>query len=579
MNWAVEQYHRQVLEKERGTVIKDPGGRLRVALIYPNTYQVGLANLGLQTVYRLVNDRPDALCERVFLPDRNLAPIYAKAKSPLLSLETSKPLDWFDLILATISFENDAPNLVAMLKMAGLEPLAARRGGPMLVVGGVMAMLNPEPLADIADAFLLGEAEVVLEPFLDAFINGPDLERAALQEHLARGVRGYYAPELYDVAYNADGTLASFEPRGDAPPLIPAPKYLGPASGFARSVVTAPGPEFGDMALIEVGRGCAHACRFCAAGHVYRPPRLGAGPDFIPAAKDACADRGRVGLVSAAVSDLPDVDSLARSVIDCGGRLSVSSVRADMLSDDLADALAASRHQTVALAPEAGSARLRRVINKHLDEDHMFRAVEKLIRAGVPNLRLYFMIGLPGETDEDAQAIVDLTKKVRQQFVSLSREKGKLGLVTAGVSPFVPKPWTPFQWEAMAPLADIKRRVKLIEKGLAGTANVKVNHETPKYARLQAVISRGDRRLSGLLLALAVDGNPERAYKAAGIDPDFYSNRQRPKEELLPWAFIDHGMQADYLWSEARRAKEEKQSPACEPRTCRRCGVCGGKDD
>lgn len=579
MSWAVEQYHREVLEKEQGVVIKDPGGRLRMALIYPNTYQVGLANLGLQTVYRIINQRADALCERVFLPDRKLAQVYAKAKAPLMSIESSRPLAEFDLILATISFENDAPNLAAMLSLAGLDPLAARRDGPLLVVGGVMAMLNPEPLADIADAFLLGEAEVVLDPFLDAFINCPDLGRTELQARLANDVRGYYAPELYEVAYNDDGTLAAFRPKGDAPHLIPAPKYTGPANGFAHSVITAPGPEFGDMPLIEVGRGCAHACRFCAAGHVYRPPRLGAGPDFIPAATEACQSRGRVGLVSAAVSDLPEVDILARSVIDCGGRLSVSSVRADMLSGDLARALAASRHQTVALAPEAGSARLRRVINKHLNEDQMFQAVEKLIQAGVPNLRLYFMVGLPGETDEDAEAIVELVKKVRQQFVSLSRSKGKLGLVTAGVSPFVPKPWTPFQWEAMAPLADIKRRIKLIEKSLAKLANVKVNHETPKYARLQGVIARGDRRLSGLILALAKDPKPERAYQAAGVDPAFYANRARAKDELLPWAFIDHGMRADYLWSEAQRAKQEKQSPDCQPRNCRRCGVCGQEED
>jgi len=575
LSWPIEKQHRLILAAERGARIKDPGGRLRVALLYPNTYQVGMANLGLQTVYRLINDRPDALCERAFLPDRPLAGLYAKAGAPLLSLETSRPVAQFDLILATISFENDAPNLAAMLELAGLEPLAARRDGPLVVAGGVMAMLNPEPLAAIVDAFALGEAEVILHPLLDGFIEHASRPKPELLAHLARQAPGFYAPSLYAAHYGPDGLLSAFEPLADAPARVAAPKYAGPPSGLAHSVTMAQGPEFGDMALIEVGRGCAHGCRFCAAGHVYRPPRLGCGADFQALAGAAAEGGGRVGLVSAAVSDLPGVDELAGAVLAAGGRLSVSSVRADRLGDDLARALAASRHQTVALAPEAGSQRLRRVINKHLDENDMFAAVERLIQAGVPNLRLYFMVGLPGETDDDVLAIAKLTAQVRQQFVSHSRGRGHLGQITASVSAFVPKPWTPFQWEPMAPVAEIKRRLKLVAGGLAGLANVKLAHETPKYARLQAVLARGDRRLDGLILALAAGQNPETAYKSAGVDPDFYAGRARRREELLPWSFIDHGIQADYLWSERQRAFEEKQSPPCQPSTCRRCGVCG----
>lgn len=572
--WPLQEHHQKLLAQEQGALRQDPGGRLQVALIFPNTYQVGMANLGLQTVYRLVNERPDALCERVFLPDRQEEALYAKTGAPLLSLESSRPLGEFDLVLASICFENDEPNLVRMLTHGGLGSRAAQRRGPLVIAGGVAPMLNPEPLAEVVDGFLLGEAEVVLPPFLEALLAGPGGERQELLAALGRGVTGFYAPAFYDAAYTDDGVLASFTPRAGLPARVAAPKYRGPAAGLARSLITAPGTEFGHMTLIEVGRGCGHGCRFCAAGHMFRPPRLGAAADFAEAAAAAAAGGGKVGLVSAAVSDLADVDELAACILGAGGSLSVSSLRADCLSPELAAALAASRHQTVALAPEAGSERLRRVINKHLSEADLVRAVERLVAAGVPNLRLYFMLGLPSETEDDVAELIGLAGRLRQQVVSFSRAKGRLGRVTVSLNAFVPKPWTPFQWEPMAPLKLIKARLDRVQKALAGVANLKVIHDVPKYARLQAVLARGDRRLTPLLEALAGGAPLERAYAQAGVDPDFYALRRRAKEELLPWAFVDHGIQPEYLWAEAERARRMALSPPCEPATCRRCGVC-----
>ena len=559
---------------------KEPGGRLNLALLYPNTYAVGLANLGLAVVYRLCNQRGDVLCERAFWPDRQSRPLYAKTGAPLLTLESGRPVADFDLVLASISFENDAPNLAAMLELAGLGMRAADRDGPLVVAGGVAAMLNPEPLAEIVDGFLLGEAEVVLNPFLEALDRLRDLPRPELLHALARQVEGFYAPSLYEPRYSPSGLLTGIHPRlPDLPERVRAPKYQGPAAGLAQGVFSAPGPEFGEMTLLEVGRGCGHACRFCAAGHIYRPPRLGRAEDYRAAALAAAAQGGRVGLVSAAVTDLPGLDGLAQDILAAGGQIGVSSLRADRLTPELARSLAAAGHQSVALAPEAGSERLRRVINKHLTEEDLHRAAETLISAGVANLRLYFMVGLPGETEADLESLVALAKSLRQQVVSAARPLGRLGQVTVSLNAFIPKPWTPFQWEPMAPLALINQRLARIKDALKTTANLKVINDVPKYAQLQAILARGDRRLGRLVTTLAAGQNPPKAYATAGLDPDFYAHRRREPGESLPWSIVDHGLDNGYLWQEAQRAAQELLSPTCHPGRCTRCGACEGSGE
>ena len=572
--WLLQEYHRKLLGQERGAVRKDPGGRFKTALVYPNTYQVGLANLGLAVVYGLLNRQQDILCERVFLPDRTSLPLYEKSRSPLLSLESSRPLDEFDLILVTFSFENDAPNLAAMLQRGGLGLDWASRSGPLVIAGGVAAMLNPEPYAELLDGFLLGEAEVVLLPMVEKLREHWGLEREALLLKLAQEVEGFYAPRFYHPSYGDDGRLSAFEPLAQVPASIAAPKYRGPADGLARSVFQAPGPEFGQMRLFEVGRGCAHGCRFCAAGHILRPPRLGRAEDFMAPALEAAANGEQIGLVSAAVSDLPGVAALGARVNQAGGRVSVSSLRADRIQPDLAACLAGSGHQTVALAPEAGSERLRRILNKNLDENDLLQAVENLIRGGVPNLRLYFMVGLPAEEEQDIDELISLVRRLRQQVVSYSRAKRRLGQVTISLNAFVPKPFTPFQWEPMAPIKLIGDRMSRIKKELGRVANLKVIHDVPKYAQLQAVLSRGDRRLAGLISLLAQGEKPNRAYKQAGVSPQFYAHRRREPDELLPWSHVDHGLSVQYLWTEAQRAHQEKLTPACNPGKCRRCQAC-----
>ncbi len=572
--WPLVEYHRRLLARESGTVVKEPGGRLSLALLYPNTYSVGMANLGLAVIYRRLNRRAGLLCERAFLPDGRSRPLYRKTGAPLLTLESSRPVGEFPLVLASVSFENDAPNLAAMLELAGLGRRPLEEPGPLVIAGGVVPMLNPEPLAELVDGFLLGEAEVVLEPLVERFLEVQDMPRKEALWHLARRVPGFYAPSFYRVEYHRDGRLKRFEPTRDLPRRIPVPKYLGPAAGLARSRFQAPGPQFGQMRLIEVGRGCGHACRFCAAGHILRPPRLGRARDFAAPALEAARRGERVGLVSSAVSDLEGIDELARRLVEAGGGVSLSSLRADRLSPGLARALAASRLQSVALAPEAGSPGLRRAINKHLDEEQLARAVERLIQAGVPNLKLYFMVGLPGEEDEDIEELIALVRRLRQQVVSLARGKGRLGHIGVSLASFVPKPWTPFQWEPMAPEPLLRRRIKRVQRELGRLSNLRVNSDLPKYALLQGALARGDRRLGRLIRALAADPSPRRAWRSTGLDPGFFANRRRERDELMPWAFLDHGLEMDYLWQEAEQARRGRQTPPCRPDDCRRCGVC-----
>ena len=291
-------------------------------------------------------------------------------------------------------------------------------------------------------------------------------------------------------------------------------------------------------------------------------------------AAQAVREAGRVGLVSAAVSDLPQAGDLAESVVAAGGEIGVSSLRADCLEPSLARALAQSGTKTVALAPEAGSQRLRRMINKHMEEEDLARAVEILVSAGVLNLRLYFMVGLPGEEPEDLEELCALAKRVRQQVVSLSRPLGRVGQITISLNPFIPKPFTPFQWEPMLDLKSVKKRLNLVKKSLARVGNLKVVSETPKFALLQGVLSRGDRRLAPLLPRLAQGEDFLKAMAELELDTGFYACRRRERDELLPWAFVDHGISMQYLWREAQKAREARQSPPCEPETCRRCGVC-----
>jgi radical SAM superfamily enzyme YgiQ (UPF0313 family) len=565
----------RLLAAEIGTVRKNWRGKTTVALVYPNRYCVGMSNLGLQAVYDLLNRREDVVCERAFLPEDDGA-----AAGRLTTLESGRPAAEADIVAFSLSFENDYPNLLDLLALAGLPLRAGERGPqhPLVIAGGVACSLNPEPIAAFFDCILIGEAEVALPRFLDAF--SPRGDRQAFLREAARSVPGAYVPVFYRTEYHPDGTIASFSPGADVPARVGRPflKDLSPSPTCSR--VVSPDTAFGRSFLVEVSRGCPHGCRFCGAGFVYRPPRFRSAESLEETIRGGLVHGGRIGLVGAAVSDLPGLGALCARFGGTNAVFSFSSLRADALTPELAAALKRSRVKTATIAPEAGSERLRRVISKGLDEEAVLQAAETLVSQGIPNLKMYFMIGLPTETPADVAAVVDLVKKVKHRFLQASRGRKSIGTITVSVNCFVPKPFTPFQWAAMDEVAVLKSKLKSIQTALQRVPNVRVHADVPRWAFIQALLSRGDRRTAEILAAVhAHGGNWPQSLKTTALNPGFYATRERRFEEILPWDFIDHRVEKSFLWQEWQRALAGRPGGVCRPETCRLCGACGVENE
>lgn len=579
MNRKLKQRQQFWLAAERGTIRKDWGGKVRVALGFPNRYAVGMSNLGFQSVYQAMNRLEKLVCERFFYPEPEDLPDLRSSPGSLLSVESQRPLRDFDLIAFSLAFENDYPNLIEMLALAGLPLRSTQRSAahPLMAAGGIATCLNPEPLAPFLDFFFAGEAESLLTPFWDLWLalQRRDLTRAEQLLTLAREIPGIYVPSLYQPTYGEDGTLQSIEPLCGAPSRVVYQRTDLSSAAVCQTVILTPHTEFSNVALLEMGRGCGRGCRFCAAGFVCRPPRhhradklLGAAGQLLPATE-------RLGLVSAAVSDHPEVLPLCQGLLERGAALSFSSLRADTLTPELLANLTRSQHQSLAIAPDAGSERLRKVINKNLNAQQIFSAVENLVDAGVLHLKLYFMIGLPTETQDDIQALVDLTKQIKHHVLQRSRGQKRLGTITLSVNAFVPKPFTPFQWVPFAGVKEIKERARWIRQALRKVPNVRVHFDLPKWAYIETLLARGDRRVGQFLEKLVTDGSSwPQVLKNAPLNADFWVLRERRREELFPWEIIDHGIDRGYLWDEYQRGLNGLYSPACQPETCRRCGVC-----
>ncbi len=561
---------------EAGQIRKHWRHRLSVALVYPNHYHVGMANLGLQTVYRLLNDIDTVVCERVFLPEHR-----SRTPRPAVSVESGRPLHQFDLIAFSIAFENDYPNLLTLLDQAALPLRTLNRDAthPLVIAGGVACFLNPEPIAPFIDAFLIGEAETSLVPFvrrLQALAFPNDADRKATLREVARNVTGAYVPQFYQPSYNPDGTLADFAPLIDVPARITRSTPLDVARTPTCSTLLSAAASFDHSYLIEVSRGCPHGCRFCAAGYVYRPPRFRPLAQLETSMTHGATQSDHVGLVGAAVSDLPDLVALCHKARAHQLRLSFSSLRADAMNDALIEALRTGNVKTATIAPDAGSERMRCVINKGLDEQTILAAAEALVAGGIPNLKLYFMIGLPTEEEADVLAVVTLCKRIKHHFLQASRARKRIGTITVSVGAFVPKPFTPFQWSAMDATKTLKQKIRTIKAALKTVPNLNVHTDVPRWAYIQALLARGDRRVADLLeKAHQHNGNWPRTLKEAPLDADFYILRERDLNEILPWDFIDHGIEKKFLQREFKRAVQGRLTPACRPESCTACGVCG----
>lgn len=568
----IEKY-RQRLEQETGAVANPWGGRLTVALVYPNTYHQGMSNLGLQTVYQMLNDRDDTLCERFFLPDPEDLDEHRRTGFPLVSVESQRPLADFDMVAFSISFENDYLNLPAIFELGRVPLWREERSErhPLVICGGVCAFLNPEPLADIMDLFAVGEAEVILPLLLEGLFDPETNSRQELLDGLSQ-IPGVYQPGGYTLNYEETGELKSMVPCGDLPEHIKRQWQSNLDDSQSRTCVATPDTEFGSMHLVEVSRGCPRACRFCAAGFIYRPFREHSLDHLRHEILDDQQEVGRIGLVAAAVSDYGDLAEIGREILEQGGEVSVSSVRIDAITAAQVSVLADAGHKTLALAPEAGSQRMRDVINKGIDEEQILAAVKLLAEGGIPNLKLYFMIGLPTETDADIIAIADLTVKIRQVWEDIGKQRGRLGRLHLSVNPFVPKPWTPLQWAPMERRTLLEKKYRLLRKRLRSLPNVELNFESLRLAEIQGFLARGDRRVGRTLPLLAEGASLKAACRQVGLDPVFYLHRERGVDELFPWDIIEQGVQRGHLREEYDQALAARLGYICHP-GCRRCGL------
>lgn len=504
MSWQQIAAANRFLENETGTIHKDWGGRLPIALVFPNTYYLGMSSLAVHTLYRLWNARDDVVCERVFTD-----------LMPPLSLETGAPLDYFPVVAFSISYEMDYFHVVTLLRAAGIPPRATDRDEthPLIVAGGPAVSANPEPLAPLLDAVVIGEVEPVFAQLTTALHLIPDDRDAALTA--LSTLPGLYLPNTQTATSDIQPVTRQWLRDLDTSPT--------------HSVLLTPNTEFDDMGLVEIARGCGRGCRFCLAGYAYRPPRQRSVENLLAQARELARHCDRLGLVSAAVSDHTHIDQLAVELRGLGVRLSISSMRVDPVSEPLIQALAESGARTLTLAPEAGSERLRRVINKTQTEDDVLCAVDLAARHGFAQIKLYFMLGLPSEEKADVQALVDLALACAARFPRQT---------TANITPFVPKAHTPFQRLAQAPAKLVKRRLSYVEQKLR-KQGIEVKSESPTWAEIQGTLARGDRHVAEALLVAerVTPGAWRQALSAAGLSvPEVL--RERVAGESLPWDFI-----------------------------------------
>ncbi len=592
----------QTLARERGTIYKKPGGKaVRIALVYPNTYYLGMSNLGFQTIYRHLNERDDVVCERAFLPEPADFEDLSRSRKPLVTLETGLPLSSCDIVAFSISFENDYPNLIRILELARVPVLAVNRTSfdPIVLIGGAVTYINPEPLADFADAMIIGDGEEAAYAYIDRYIEDQDQDR---ESHLARAVRldGMYVPSLQEAAQGDRGVLPAAQGDLGVPPADEPAAETGcdaavtgcdaeTADGAAappgritkqqvsvfeaypaHSAVLTPDTEFGDMLLIEISRGCPRRCRFCAVSYVYpkfRALKPATILDVIRSKNASLAREGReglkaVGLVSSAMCDYPYLDELCEGLEETGLRVGVSSVRVDLVPDSLLRLMLKTGLRTMTIAPEAGSERLRKAINKPISSEEILAGARRILEKGIRHLKVYYMVGLPTETDADIEELIEMTR----QLAGLQREHGEPGgRLRLSINPFVPKALTPFQWSPMASAREVKRKLNRIRKALRGTPGVEVKHESLKSAYFEAILSRGGRELSAFLMeTVRQDGDWKRAAAELGMDTSRYLGDMADLQ-LLPWDFISTEKEHHRLRWEYRKSHNlpyRKRQPA-----------------
>ena len=562
-SWKLVQKAKGILEKERGAVQKPWGGKISICLLYPNAYHVGMSNLGFQTLYQMLNADEDVVCERAFLPEPEDLQEYRNTQTLLFSLESQKPLSSFDILAFSISFENDFLNILTLLDLAHIPFESRLRDGryPWVIAGGVAVFLNPEPISEFFDLFILGEAEEVIGEFLEVYRQIlSDKGKKEKDDFLRRlsGVNGVYVPKFYRVVYAENGKIEAMNPEPGFPKKVER-RWVAKIDQFpTQSTLFTPDTEFKEMALVEVNRGCPRGCRFCAACFVYHPFRNRSLSLLDSISREALLREHRIGLTGTAVSDHPQLLPLCQSILSKQGGISLSSLRVDAVTPSLIQCLREGEERTVAVAPEAGSERLRRMLKKGYSEEEILKSVDTLVENGLFQIKCYFLIGLPSETDEDVKAILLLAKRIRHQILMVSRDQKKRWRFILSINPFIPKPATPFQWVPLEGVGELKKKLKIIQRGIQGERGTRMIHDLPKWAYIQALLSRGDRRVGKILVAAhRTQGDWGQALRETPINADFYVYRRRELDEIFPWDFIDHGISKERLKEEYLTAMKD----------------------
>jgi radical SAM superfamily enzyme YgiQ (UPF0313 family) len=549
----IGERRRRILAAEKGNIVKEGAYPLEIALVYPNTYEVGTSNLGFQLIYHLLNSFEEVRCERVFLDPA----LSGSAEDLPVSLEGGRPLKDFSMIAFSISFENDYANIVRLLLAAGIAPESRMRGedDPLVLVGGPCAFMNPEPIAPFVDLFALGDGEILVPVLVRKWLDVvTDADRSGKDDYIETmaGEDGFYAPGSLEISTGPGGEISSLHYSGGEDGRVKRVWSDRFGEGILR--LLSPASHFSNMPLVEIGSGCSRGCRFCAASFIYRPPRKRSLSDIREE-----IDRllplgdGKIGLVGSALSDYPDLFPVLEHIASHGGGVGLSSLRLDGFSGRIIEILSRMGVKTLTCAPEAGSQRMREIIKKSLTREDILESIEVIGRNRIANLKLYFMIGLPFERDEDVESIVELVDEI---LGTLKKHQSPTRL-SLKINPFVPKPFTPFQWSPMEGEAELRRKMDLLRKRFRGERTIALKSGSLRNAVTQAILSRGDRRIATCLEESVREGSSLAvAMRRGGVDRVFYLYQERSMDEIFPWDFIDHGIQKARLYREYSKAEE-----------------------
>ncbi len=560
----------ELLRLETGTIVKNwSETRARIGLAYPNSYRVGMSNLGFQKVYRLFNDIDDVVCERFFLPDD-------PDIKELSSLESDRPMSDFDMIAFSITFEADYPNVLRMLEISRIPVRHEARQNkkfPVICAGGLAVTLNPEPMADFFDLEFIGEGEKIVGEIGARLLGNPE-------EPDFSGIGGVYFPHNIKPVYAENKTILRYKnmKAGGAPEKT-GRQYFEKYKQPDITLIETSESVFGDMSLVEIGKGCGRHCRFCAAGYAYRPTRIADTEAVLDAVTKGLKRKGKIGLVGSAICDHPDIKKIMSHIVSLGGKFSVSSLRVDKLDDELLNLLKEGECQTLTIAPETGSDRLRKVINKNLTNNKILEITEKIAAFNYFSMKCYFLVGFPFETDDDVRAIPELAGKIRGILTSHAKERGTIGNLIAGVDVFIPKPFTPFERFSFVGTKAARKKISFVTKALDKIPNITVRPGSARMAYIETIFSVGDRRIGPFIEKCArMNGDYWQAMKEwpeeCSVLPDFFVTRKKETDEILPWSMLEHHIYDGYTNKEGRKAEKGQITPDCPvpSTTCRRCG-------